>query len=107
MRQGDLQKSVRQVVDQIVSLVHPLRVILFGSAATGQVGTDSDLDFLVVISDRREVAKVADCLNKSVRARPMPCDFVVVTVSALKKRSSNPGLIYGEALEHGREVYAG
>lgn len=102
-----MQENVRQVVAQIVNLVHPLRVILFGSAAKGKMGPDSDLDFLVVVADKRQVTRVADCLNKGVRDRPAPCDFVIVADSTLKKHASNPGLIYGEALEHGREVYVG
>jgi len=32
----------------IVESVHPLRIILFGSAARGAMGPDSDFDFLVV-----------------------------------------------------------
>ena len=31
--------------------VHPLRIILFGSAARGEMGADSDLDVLVVMPD--------------------------------------------------------
>jgi len=42
-----------------------------------------------------------------VRGRPMPCDFVVVTPSFLQRNRRKPGMIYGEILEHGREVYAG
>ncbi|OGV74590.1 MAG: hypothetical protein A3K19_05780 [Lentisphaerae bacterium RIFOXYB12_FULL_65_16] len=67
------------MVEQIVELAHPLRVVLFGSAATGKATSDSDLDFLVVVPEDRETEQVVDLLNTGIRPRPMPCDFIVVT----------------------------
>jgi hypothetical protein len=40
-----------------------------------------------------------------VRSRPMPCDFMVVTETTLRRNRDNPGLIYGEILARGKEVY--
>jgi len=102
-----MNRGVREVVTQVVSLVRPQRVILFGSAVKGYAGPDSDLDFLVVVPDGRNIRQVTDQLNMGVRGRPMPCDFVVVTPSVLQRNRHKSGMIYGEILEHGREVYAG
>ena len=45
----DIDKNLLQrVVDSILSVSRPERIILFGSAATGQMGPDSDLDLLVI-----------------------------------------------------------
>ena len=105
MNKPHLQRSIRQVVDRIVALAHPLRVVLFGSAVDGRTGRDSDLDFLVVIPEGHRSDAVADRLNIGVRPRPMPCDFVVVTPSVLRRHRHNPGLVYAEILERGKEVY--
>ena len=106
MTRVDIQRGVRQVVTQVVDLAQPQRVILFGSAVEGRVGPDSDLDFLVVVPDGRNIRQVAERLNVGVQDRPLPCDFVVVTPSILRKHRRTPGMIYGEILERGREVYA-
>ena len=106
MTRAQLQKNVRQVVDQIVELAQPRRIILFGSAATGRVEEDSDLDFLIVIPEDKRPQDLTDRLNMQVRNRPMPCDFMVVTQAVLDRNSDNPGLVYGEILTRGREVYA-
>jgi len=106
MTKAQLRKNVRQVVSQVVALVHPVRVILFGSAATEHIDEDSDLDFLVVVSEGEHSQELTDRLNLEVRNRPMPCDFVVIEQSVLDKNRENLGLIYGEILSHGREVYA-
>lgn len=106
MTKAQLRKNVRQVVNQVVALVHPVRIILFGSAATEHVDEDSDLDFLVVVSEGERTQELTDRLNMEVRNRPMPCDFVVIEQSVLVKNRDNPGLMYGAILSHGREIYA-
>ena len=106
MTKRKLQHNIQQVLDQIVSLANPTRVILFGSAAKGNITHDSDLDFLVVIPNSRNREDVLDCLNKGVRRKTMPCDFLVVTAAALRRTRANAGLIYGEILKTGRELYA-
>jgi predicted nucleotidyltransferase len=106
MTKRELQRNIEQVLDQIVRLVSPTRVILFGSAAKGHITTDSDLDFLVVVPDTRNREEVMDRLNRGVRRKDMPCDFLVVTAAALRRTKANTGLIYGEILQHGREIYA-
>ncbi len=38
-----------EIVHRIVEVARPERIILFGSAARGQMGGDSDVDLLVVV----------------------------------------------------------
>jgi predicted nucleotidyltransferase len=40
-----------ELLDRIVAHFHPQRVILFGSAARGEAGSESDIDLLVVVDD--------------------------------------------------------
>jgi predicted nucleotidyltransferase len=40
-----------EVIRRLVEAYHPLRVYLFGSAARGDAGADSDYDFMIVVSD--------------------------------------------------------
>ena len=40
-----------ELLDPVVAYFHPRRVILFGSAARGEAGPDSDIDLLVVLDD--------------------------------------------------------
>jgi predicted nucleotidyltransferase len=40
-----------ELLRPVVEYFNPRRVILFGSAARGEAGTDSDLDLLVIVDD--------------------------------------------------------
>ena len=53
---------IQEVVRRLEEAVRPLRVILFGSAARGEMGPDSDVDLLIVVPDgirRRDAARKA------------------------------------------------
>ena len=43
--------TIEALVGRIVAAVHPLRIIVFGSAARGDMNADSDIDVMVVMPD--------------------------------------------------------
>jgi predicted nucleotidyltransferase len=63
-------------VRRIVEAVHPQRIILFGSAARGEMGPNSDLDVLVIM------------LDGTHRRRPHRKSIVTCGASALQKTLS-------------------
>jgi len=73
----DIQKEIENISSQIIAKYKPEKVILFGSAARGEAGPDSDLDFLIIKketpyfgADRiRELSRLID--------RNIPVDFLV------------------------------
>lgn len=42
------EAQINKAVEKIVSVSHPLKVILFGSYARGRAGNNSDLDLMVI-----------------------------------------------------------
>jgi len=99
-------EKVEAVVQRLIAVGRPRKIILFGSYVRGQVDRDSDLDVLVVTDDR-----VANPRAESVRLRDavedidMPMDILVVPESQFNALRNTPGLIYQEACEHGKLVY--
>ncbi len=99
-----------QIVDRLVQIVvasvRPLRIILFGSAARGEMGPDSDLDVLVVMPPGTHRRKTAQRLYRQIVGLGVPFDIVVATPEDLELHRSNPGLIYQTILREGTQVYA-
>ena len=99
-------EKVATAVQRIASLARPRQVILFGSVVRGEATKDSDVDILVVIAD-----KTVSPRQESVRIRrgladiSMPMDILVVSERRLAELAHAPGLIYREALRHGKVVY--
>ena len=101
-----IAQPVERLVEQIVEAVRPLRIILFGSAARGDGGTESDLDVLVVMPDGTPRLKTARELYRRIAGIGVPFDILVATPALLEKHRDNPGLIYGTIFREGRTVYA-
>lgn len=101
-----VQRSIQELVRQIVEAVHPLRIILFGSAARGETNADSDLDVLVVMPDGTHRRRTAQHLYLKIHGLGVPFDILVATPSLLEMHKDNVGLVYREVLREGKEIYA-
>lgn len=99
---NELDLIVKRVVDRF----HPLRIILFGSAARGEAGKNSDIDLLVVMPEGTSRRATAARLHMEMFGIPVAVDFLVATPSDLEKHKENVGLIYRTILNEGRELYA-
>lgn len=95
---------VQEIVRRIVEAVAPEKIILFGSAARGEMGPDSDLDLLVVKSceDRRETARA---IRRRLLGIGVAKDIIVATPEDIEEYRDVPGLIFRTALREGRVIY--
>ncbi len=94
-----------EVIRRIVAVAKPERIILFGSAARGEAGPDSDLDLVVVKSGvhRRQLARA---IHRSLFGIPVPVDVIAVRPEDVRAFQGKVGTIIDPALREGREVYA-
>ena len=94
-----------EIVRRVVEVAQPDRIILFGSAARGDMGPDSDMDLLVVKSGVPHRRRLAQEIDHSLRGIRMPVDIVVVTPEEVEKYRDTVGPIIRPALREGKEVY--
>ncbi len=98
-------EMIEEIVKRVTGAIHPLRVILFGSAARGAMRAESDVDLLIVVPDgthRRDASRRA---FRALTGIGIAKDVIVVTESDVKEFGENPSLVIKPALEEGREVY--
>jgi predicted nucleotidyltransferase len=94
-----------EVVRRVLTVARPDRIILFGSAATGQMTEDSDLDLLVVEPEP------ADTRDRSVRIRRAlgdvryPVDVIVMSSARFEETKNLIGGIAYPARKYGRVLY--
>lgn len=104
MDRSRMESTIGETVRRIVETVQPKRVVLFGSAARGEMGPDSDLDFLVVVPDGNHRRKTAQRICSSLVGVGFASDIVVVTESDIDAYQDNPGTVIAAALREGRAV---
>ena len=97
---------VDELIRRIVGAAHPLRIVLFGSAARGEMGPDSDIDVMVVMPEGTHRLNTAQYLYKQLFGFGFPVDILVTTPGVLEQHKNNIGLIYRTVLAEGKEVYA-
>ena len=74
-------KMIDELVRRIVEVAHPLRIILFGSAARGEMGPNSDIDVLVVMPDGVHRRRTAQEIYRHLWGFGFAKDILVVTES--------------------------
>jgi predicted nucleotidyltransferase len=99
-------KVINELVHRIVGVANPLRIILFGSAARGDMRPDSDVDVLVVVPDGIHRRHTAQAIYHHLIGFPLAVDIIVATESDLGTHKNNFSLVYYPALREGREIYA-
>ena len=97
-----------EMVRRLVEVYHPLRIYLFGSAALGDAGPDSDYDILLIVPD----ATPAD-LQKSrrgyraVRDLGVPRDIFVSKARDFRAQLHLKASFPSTVLREGIVLYAG
>lgn len=99
------EEIIPELVSRIVQAVHPKRIILFGSAARGQMGPQSDLDVLVIMpvgTHRRETERI---INRALLRLGVPTDVVVVTEEDVERLAHEESMVICPAIREGKEIY--
>jgi predicted nucleotidyltransferase len=95
-----------ELLDPVVAYFRPRRVILFGSAARGEAGPDSDIDLLVVVDDDTPSEKITIRAGREAR-RPYrsPADVIPVRETTFRRFSQIVGTLPYAARTEGVVVY--
>ena len=99
-------KILDDLVRRIVEVAHPRQIILFGSAACGDMGPQSDIDVLVVVPDGTHRRHTAQKIYQHLIGLGGAVDVVIATESDLQQYGNNFSLVYYPALREGRPIYA-
>lgn len=99
------KQTLQEVTRRIVRVAQPSRLLLFGSAASGRMTKDSDLDILVVVQGPVHRRKMAQEIYRSLRGVGIAVDVVVATEEDLQNYGQRAGTILKPALRDGRVIY--
>ncbi|HOF89225.1 MAG TPA: nucleotidyltransferase domain-containing protein [Armatimonadota bacterium] len=99
-------EQLNRLVECIRDAVQPLRIILFGSAARGEMRADSDIDVAVVMPDGTDPHDVYAVLYPRFVDFDFSVDVIVTTPTQLNKYRSSIGMVYRDIVRDGRDLYA-
>lgn len=82
------------------------RLVLFGSAARGDMNEYSDLDFLVIEPQVDDAAQESVRLDVTLHGMLVPTDIIVVSEQSVREWGDVYGTVINAALDEGRELAA-
>ena len=95
-----------ELLDSVVAYFQQRRVILFGSAARGDAGPDSDIDLLVVLDDDAPPEKLTLAAGyESRRSYRLAADVVPCREDTFRRKSRIVGTLAYAASHEGFVVY--
>ena len=97
--------TIREIVRRILAVSRPDRVILFGSAATGQMTPDSDIDLLVLDREVADLRAEALRIRMALAGLPFPFDVIVMTRDRFEETRGVIGGIAWPAARYGKVIY--
>ena len=92
------------IVKRIVRAAKPEKIVLFGSAARGEMGPDSDYDLLVIKGGKYKQWPV---LTRIYRCLPgtAAVDVVLATPEVVDRYRDTHCLVYCPAMREGKVIY--
>jgi predicted nucleotidyltransferase len=99
------ETTLQDIIWRIVDVAQPERIILFGSAARGEMGPHSDVDVLVVKRGDYNPSQVVGDIYMGLYGIRQAVAVLVVTPEQLEQYRARHCLVIAPALREGKEVY--
>ena len=98
------QKILDNIISRIVEVADPERIILFGSAARGDMNRHSDVDLLIV-KEGVDTLDLMRQIRRNLYGVGAVVDAIVVTPQAIERYKDSHALIIKPALQEGKVIY--
>ena len=95
----------KEIVRRILSVSRPDRVILFGSAATGTMNADSDIDLLVLEARPQKARDESLRIRSALDGLGFPFDVVVMATDRFEETKGVIGGLAYPAQKYGKVIF--
>jgi predicted nucleotidyltransferase len=96
---------LNEIVRRILTVARPDRIILFGSAATGQMNKDSDIDLLILEPEVEDKRYRSTEIRRALVDVSYPVDVIVMRTERFEQTKRYIGGIAYPANKYGRVIY--
>ncbi len=99
------EEALKEVVRRIVSELHPLKIILFGSYVHGTPSDNSDVDLLVILETNARPVDRYLAVSRLIRPRPFPVDILIKMQDEIAQALQEGNDFIREVVTQGRVLY--
>ena len=98
------QAVIDEIVERVVEIAQPQKIILFGSAARGDMRAHSDID-LLIIKDGTDKWDCESRIRSGLAGIGKPLDVIVASTATIERYKHSHALVYKPALREGKILY--
>lgn len=98
------QNTLDNIIERIVDVAQPEKIILFGSTASGSTTGNSDVD-LLIIKDGADSLQLMSKIYGRLRGVGAAVDAIVVSSADVERYKDSHALVIKPALQQGTVVY--
>jgi predicted nucleotidyltransferase len=99
------EEALQAIVRRLVTGLHPLKIVLFGSYSYGMPTADSDVDLLVIMDTTARPVDRYLGVSRLLRPRPFPLDLLVKTPEEIAQALAGGDTFVHEITTRGRVLY--
>ena len=97
------RETLNDIIRRVVAVADPQRIILFGSAARGEMNRNSDVDLLIVKEGGD--ADLRARIYENLYGVRVAVDAILVSPADVERYRNSHALVIKPALQEGRVVY--
>jgi uncharacterized protein len=99
------KETLAEIVCRVVEVAQPDKIVLFGSAARGEMGPHSDIDLLVIKAGKFHRGRLATAIYRNLSGANAAVDVIIVTPEEVERYRNTPCLVICPALREGKVVH--
>lgn len=101
----EITKKLEKITQKIVRMVQPEKIILFGSYASGNPTTDSDVDLFVIKDTDEDQREMEINLRVNLFPAGVPLDLLVYTPHEVAERLRLGDFFISHVMANGKLLY--
>lgn len=99
------EEALSTIVERLVPVLNPHKIIIFGSYVYGVPTPDSDVDLLIILDTQARPVDRYLSVSRLLRPRPFPLDILVKTPEEITQAVAHGDPFIVEILTQGRVLY--
>ncbi len=96
---------LKEIVRRVLNVTDARRIILFGSAATGAMTSDSDIDLLIIKDDASDPIRESVRIDAAMSGLKYAFDIFVISKESFERTKDVKGSLSWPASHDGKTLY--
>ena len=96
---------IEEIIRRILSVTRPDRIILFGSAATGEMTRESDIDLLILEASPNNMREERARIRRTLRELDYAFDILMMSTERFEESKNVIGGLAYPVNKYGKVIY--